>query len=338
MSDQTGAAMSVQQLVRLITGYRLSQAIHVAATLGIAELLAGGPRAFDDLAAPTNAHAPSLYRLLRALASEGIFEELPGRRFANNGASEMLRSDAPVSMYGWAVFIGRPYFWQGWGNLLHSVQTGESGVRKVTGMDSWSYREQHPEEGAVFDRAMTDTTRQLSAAIVEAYDFGQFKRIADIAGGHGAQLAAILARYPGTTGVLFDQPHVVAGSAEVLRDAGAGDRCEVVGGSFFETAPPADAYVLKHILHDWDDADCVRILRTLRSAAPVNARLLVIERMVGPANEDPDPKLSDLNMLVGPGGQERTREEFAELFVAGGWRLIDAHGAGPRHIIEGVLA
>jgi hypothetical protein len=229
--------MPVQQLMRLITAYRLSQAIHVAATLGIAELLAGGPRTFDDLAVSTKGHAPSLYRLLRALASEGIFEELEGRRFANNAASELLRSDALTSVYGWAVLIGRPYFWQGWGNLLHSVQTGESGVRKVTGMDSWRYREQNPDEGAVFDRAMTDTTRALSAAIVEAYDFGQFKRIADIAGGHGAQLAAILARYPGTTGVLFDQPHVVAGATELLRDAGVGDRCEVVGGSFFETAP-----------------------------------------------------------------------------------------------------
>lgn len=338
MSDQTDAAMSAQQLMRLLTGYRLSQAIHVAATLTIADSLAGGPRTSDDLAASTHTHAPSLYRLLRALASEGIFQELPDRSFTNNGASEMLRSDAPASVYARAVSIGRTYSWQGWGNLLHSVQTGESAVRKVTGMDSWRYREQHPEEGAAFDRAMTETTRDLSAGIVEAYDFGQFKRIADIAGGHGAQLAAIVARYPGTTGVLFDQSHVVAGSAEVLRDAGVGDRCEVVGGSFFETAPPADAYVLKHILHDWDDTDCVRILRTIRSVAPEDARLLVIERIVGPANEDPESKLSDLSMLVGPGGQERTRQEFAELFGAGGWRLIDAHDAAPRHIIEGVLA
>jgi hypothetical protein len=338
MTEQTTSTMSAQQLMRLITAYRLSQAIHVAASLSIADLLAGGPRTFDDLAVSTKGHAPSLYRLLRALASEGIFEELPGRRFANNAASEMLRSDTLTSVYGWAVLIGRAYFWQGWGNLLHSVQTGESGVRKVTGVDSWRYREQHPEEGAVFDRAMTDTTRALSAAIVEAYDFGQFKRIADIAGGHGAQLAAILVRYPGATGVLFDQPHVVAGATELLRDARVGDRCEVVGGSFFETVPHADAYVLKHILHDWDDEDCVRILRTLRSAASVDARLLVIERIIGPANEDPDTKLSDLNMLVGPGGQERTREEFAELFAIGGWRLVDAHGAGARHIIEGVLA
>jgi O-methyltransferase domain len=337
MSDQTDAVMSAQQLTRLLTGYRLSQGIHVAATLGIADLLAGGPRTSDDLAASTHTHAPSLYRfLLRALASEGIFEELPDRRFGNNGASEMLRADAPVSLYGWAVLIGRPYFWQGWGNLLHSVQTGESGVRKVTGVDSWRYREQHPEEGAVFDRAMTEATRALSGAIVEAYDFGRFKRIADIAGGHGAQLAAILARYPSTTGVLFDQPHVVTGSAEVMQNAGVADRCEVVAGSFFETAPSADAYVLKHILHDWDDTDCVRILRTIRSVAPEDALLLVIERIVGSANEDPDSKLSDLNMLVGPGGQERTRQEFAELLAAGGWRFIDAHDAGPRHIIEAV--
>lgn len=337
MNEQAQLSMSFQQLMRRITAYRLSQAIHVAATLGIAPLLAGGPRTVEDLAAAANAHAPSLYRLLRALASEGIFEQVAERRFANNAQSEMLHPDAPASVYGWAVFIGRPYYWQGWGNLLHSVLTGESGVRKVTGMDSWRYREQHPEEGAIFDRAMTDATRALSAAIVEVYDFGQFHRIADIAGGHGAQLAAILTRHPGTTGVLFDQPHVVRGAIELLREAGVEDRCDVVGGSFFETAPSADAYLLKHILHDWDDEDCVRILRTLRGAAPVDARLLVIERLVGPANQDPDTKLSDLNMLVGPGGKERTREEFTELFAAAGWRFVDAHDAGARYIIEAVL-
>jgi len=325
------------QLTRQITAYRLSQAIHVAATLGIADLLADGVRTSDDLATSAKAHAPSIYRLLRALASEGIFEELPERRFANNEASEMLRSDAPVSGYGWAVLIGRPYFWQGWGNLLHSVRTGESGVAHAVGMSSWRYREEHPEESAIFDRAMTDTTRAMSAAIVESYDFGQFARIADIAGGHGAQLAAILTRYPSTTGVLFDQPHVVAGADELLSGAGVSDRCSIVGGSFFESAPAADAYLLKHILHDWNDDDCARILRTLRNAAPAHARLLVIERVVGPPNEDADTKLSDLNMLVGPGGIERTRDEFAELFATGGWRLVDAHDAGPRHVIEGVV-
>jgi hypothetical protein len=335
MTGQTRPAISAQQMMQRITAYRISQAIHVAAALGIADLLADAPRTSEDLAAATHTHAPSLYRLLRALASEAIFEELPGRVFANNGASEMLRADASTSVYGWAMLIGRPYFWQGWGNLLYSVQTGESGVRKLTGMDNWRYREQHPEESAIFDRAMTDAARGLSAAIVESYNFGQFRRIADIGGGQGAQLAAILARYPGTTGVLFDQPHVVAGSVELFRDAGLADRCEAIGGSFFETPPQADAYVLKHILHDWSDEDCVRILRAVRGAAPPGAKLLVIERVVGPANEDAESKLSDLNMLVSPGGQERTREEFAALFAAGGWRHADVHDAGSRCIIEG---
>ena len=155
MTGRTRPAMSAEQLMQRITAYRMSQAIHVAATLGIADLLTDAPRTSEDLAAAAHAHPPSLYRLLRALASDGIFEELPGGRFANNSASEMLRSDASASVYGWALLIGRPYFWQGWGNLLHSVQTGESGVRKVTGMDNWRYREQHPEESAIFDRAMT---------------------------------------------------------------------------------------------------------------------------------------------------------------------------------------
>lgn len=326
-----------QRMMRHITAYRLSQAIHVAATLGIADLLAAGERTSDELAAATRTDPSSLYRLLRALASEGIFEEDSAGSFANSAASELLRSDAHPSVYGWAVFIGRPYFWQGWGNLLHSVRTGESGVAHAVGMDSWSYRAAHPEESAIFDRAMTDQSRALSSTVVDAYDFGRFQCIADIAGGHGAQLASILTRYPGTRGVLFDQPHVVDGAGELLRNAGVGDRCSVIGGSFFETAPRADAYVLKHILHDWNDGDCGRILRTLRDAAPAEARLLVIERLVGPPNEDPEGKLSDLNMLVGPGGLERTREEFAALFADGGWQMVAVHNAGPRYILEGTV-
>jgi hypothetical protein len=325
-------------LLRQLFAYRISQAIHVAATLGIADLLAKGPRSADELAAATGTHAPSLYRLLRALAPEGIFEELPERRFALTPKAELLRSDAPGSLHAWGEFIGRPYFWQGWGELLHSVSTGKSGVEKVVGMDPWEWRQQHPEDTGYFDRAMTSMTRIMSPAVVGAYDWGQFGVIADIAGGHGAQLADILAKFPKPRGILFDQPHVVEGAPAILHAAGVADRVRVVGGSFFESVPQADGYILKHILHDWYDDDCVRILETIRAAAATSARLLVIERLIEGPNEGAAAKSSDLNMLVGPGGMERTRDEFEALLTLGSWRLVAAHPAGTHHVIEGVRA
>ena len=334
----TEPSSAAAELLRQLFAYRLSQAIHVAAHLGLADLLASGPRSSDELAGATGTHPPSLYRLLRALAAEGIFEELDDRRFALTPKAELLRSDAPGSLRDWGIFIGRPYFWQGWGELLHSVTTGKSGVEKVVGMDTWEWRQRHPEDGAAFDRAMTAMTRALSPAIVAAYDWGQFGVIADIAGGHGAQLAGILARHRNTRGILFDQPHVVAGAAPVLEAAGVRDRCDVVGGSFFDEVPKADAYILKHILHDWYDEDCTRILQTIRAAAPAGARLLVIERLIEGPNTGADAKSSDLNMLVGPGGMERTREEFDALLSAGGWRVAAVHPATSHHIIEAVLA
>jgi hypothetical protein len=326
------------ELLQQLFAYRLSQAIHVAATLGIADLLVDGPRSSDDLASATETHAPSLYRLLRALAAEGIFEELENQRFALTPKAELLRKDAPASLHAWAEFLGRPYFWQGWGELLHSVRTGRSGVEKVVGMDPWLWREQHPEDTGYFDRAMTSTTRMMSPAVVRAYDWGRFDVVADIAGGQGAQLADILARFPKLRGILFDQPHVVEGAPAILQAAGVADRCEVVGGSFFDSVPQADAYALKHILHDWYDADCVRILKTIRAAAPLGAHLLVIERLIDGPNRGAAAKSSDLNMLVGPGGMERTLPEFEALLAAGGWRFVAAHAAATHHVIEGVLA
>jgi hypothetical protein len=275
---------------------------------------------------------------MRALASEGIFEELGGQRFTLTPKAELLRTEAPGSLHAWAEFVGRPYYWEAWGNLLHSVQTGESAVDHVLGVNSWEFRAGNPVETGYFDRAMTAFTRSLSPAVVAAYAWGQFATIADIAGGHGALLAGILRASPRTRGILFDQPHVVAGAPAVLSEAGVSDRCEVVAGSFFEAVPAADAYILKHILHDWPDDDCVRILHVLRRAGSDRARLLVIERIVEGPNVGPAAKLSDLNMLVGPGGLERTREEFDALLRDGGWRLRHMYPAATQHVIEAVVA
>lgn len=324
-------------LRRLVNGYQVSQAISVAATLGIADLLADGPRGSDELATATSTHAPTLYRLLRALASVDVFREVGDRRFALTPLGDCLRSDAPEPVGGWAAFIGQPYYWQTWAHLLHSVQTGENAFRHVHGMDPWSFRERNPELSAGFDRAMTALSRQAATSVLAAYDFGRFGNVVDVGGGQGAFLAAILARHPTMRGVLFDQPHVVAGAKPVLEAAGVLDRCQIVGGSFFETVPTGgDAYILKAILHDWDDDRCVQILRRCRRGMTPGAALLVVEQEIGRPNEGTVAKFSDLNMLVAPGGQERTAEEFGALFAAADLRFVEATpSASGVSVIEG---
>ena len=300
---------------RLANGYQVTQAIHVAASLGIADLLRDGPQDSETLAAATASHAPSLHRVLRALASVGVLHEDDHGGFALTAIGACLRFDAPEPVGGWAAFVGSPSHWQAWGNLLHGVRTGENAFRAVHGTDVWDYRAQHPQESAIFDGAMTAIMLRANRHLLEAYDFGRFATVVDVGGGRGAFLNAILAAHPGLRGVLFDQPHVVAGAV-------VGDRCEVVAGSFFDAVPAgADAYVLKAVIHDWEDDDAVHILRRCRTAIPDQGALLVVERDLGAANENSEVKLADLNLMVGPGGRERTRGEFATLFAAGGFAL-----------------
>ncbi len=254
------------RLERLIVGFQVSQAIHVAAVLGIADLLADGPRTSDELAAQTDANPGSLYRLLRALASVGVFHEEGGRRFALTPVGESLRSDVPGSLRGWAAFVGRPYFREAWSQLEHSIRTGENAFQYVHGTDVWSYRAERPEESVIFDLAMEALTGASNRALLDAYDFSRFGTVIDIGGGNGVLLAALLTEYPTMQGIVFDQPHVVANS---------------------------------------------------------EARLLLIERIVGPPNEDPRTKFGDLNMLVAPAGRERTIEEWEALLKSAGFRLVE---------------
>jgi hypothetical protein len=302
-------------LRRLVNGYQVSQAIHVAATLGIADLLRDGPRDSEALARETDAHAPSLHRVLRALASVGVLHEGDDGRFALTAIGECLRSDAAEPVGGWAAYVGSPSHWQSWGNLLHGVRTGENAFRAVHGTDVWEYRAQHPHESAIFDGAMTAIMLRANRHVLAAYDFGRFATVVDVGGGRGAFLNAVLDANPRMRGVLFDQPHVVEG-------VDLGERCEVVAGSFFEDVPEgADAYLLKAILHDWEDQEAERILDRCRAAIPDHGALVIVERDLGAANENADAKFSDLNMMLGPGGRERTREEFATLLAVGGFEL-----------------
>jgi hypothetical protein len=312
------------ELMQLINGYQISQALHVAAVLGVADQMKDAPKAYDELAQACGAHPRSLYRLMRALAAVGVFDETAGKEFSLTAVGHCLTGDSISSRRNWARFVGRPGPWHAWGNLLHSIRSGEAAYPVTHGTDSWSYRNQNPEEQASFDSAMTGNSLSQARAVIEAYDFRRFSRIVDIGGGQGLLLREIVLACSSSGGVLFDQPQVVASAGGVLAAAGLDQRVEIVAGSFFEAIPTGgDAYVMKSILHDWDDDKATEILRMCRRAMASTAMLLVIERVIGPPNAVPEGKFSDLNMLVTHGALERTKEEFDELFQRAGIELIE---------------
>ena len=325
-------------LTRLINGYQISQAIHVAARLGIADYLSHGPLSSIELARLSGSHPRTLYRLLRALASAGVFHEADDRTFWLTPMGECLRSDSSTPLDGWAAYIGRPYAWQAWGHLEHSVRTGENAFRHLNGQSVWEYRSTRPDENAIFNRAMTANSRGAIEATIAAYDFSRFRHVADIGGGQGQLLAGILAANKAQRGTLFDQPHVVGKAAEVLNQHGVADRCEIVGGSFFEAIPEgADAYVMRAIIHDWDDKEAISILKTCRRAMTAEAKLLLVERVVEPPNEGLISKFSDLNMLVMLGALERTYDEYSALCRTAGFETRGTARAGSHfQVIEAV--
>ena len=309
------------ELMRLINGFQVSQALRVAALLAVADHLKDGPKSADVLARTCDAHPVSLYRLLRALASVGVFHENDDKEFSLTPVGSCLTSDALGTRRNWAQYVGGPGNWHAWGNLLHSVKSGEGAYQITHGTDSWSYRQQHPEEQAVFDSAMTGNSLSHARAVLKAYDFKTFSRIVDIGGGQGLLLGEILLACPASRGVLFDQPQVVE-SGTLMTTPGLENRVETVAGSFFDAIPSGgDAYVMKVILHDWDDDKAIEILRACSRAMSPAATLVVIERVIAPPNQIAEAKFSDLNMLVTHGALERTREEFVDLFAKGGFRL-----------------
>lgn len=312
------------ELMRLINGYQVSQALHAAATLGVADHLKDGPKPYDAVARACGAHPLSLYRLLRALAAVGVFHEGDNKEFSLTPLGVCLTSDGPGSTRNYARWIGQRGQWGSWGNLLQSIKSGESALGITYGTDAWTYRMQHPEEQAVFDSAMTGNSRTEAQAVLEAYDFSQFGCVVDIGGGQGLLLKTILLACPGSRGILFDQPQVIASADQALTSPELGQRCQRVAGSFFESVPTGgDVYVMKVILHDWDDRTSIEILRTCRRAMSVTATLIVIERVIGQPNEMPEGKFSDLNMMVQYAAMERTRQEFDDLLRNGGFKLTE---------------
>ncbi|HEX2173793.1 MAG TPA: methyltransferase, partial [Dehalococcoidia bacterium] len=235
--EQPSQAPPRLRLQQLMSGYRITQAIGVAAELGIADLLSDGPKSSGELAEATGTHPRALYRVLRALASVGIFTEVEPDRFALTPMAEALRADAPASLLNAALFASGDANWRAWGQLLHSVRTGQTAFEHVHGMDVWEYRARHPEANTVFNAAMTSYSAQVADAIAGAYDFTGLGTLVDVGGGHGLLLATILSANPALRGILFDQPHVVATAAPILERSGMADRCRVVGGDFFDSVP-----------------------------------------------------------------------------------------------------
>ena len=323
-------------LQQLVNGYRVTQMLSVVAKLGIADQLEGGPRGVEELAATTGAHSDALYRVLRTLASIGVFEEAEPRRFALTPLADQLRTAHPNSFRSMATYQGDESY-RAWGDLLYSVMTGAPAFDHVYGAANFSYLSQHPGASARFNQAMSANSRRVASAVVTAYDFAESGTVVDVGGGQGVLVAAILAAHPGLRGTLFDQPHVVADALPVLVAAGIADRCEIVSGDFFAAVPPGgDFYVLRHILHDWDDERSVAILRTCAQAMPQHGKVLVVEAIVASGNEGSQTKLLDLQMLVMNGGRERTAAEYEHLFTSAGLRITRIiPTASDANIIEG---
>jgi hypothetical protein len=311
-----------EQLRAIILGYRQSQAVHVAAVLGISDLVADGPRTVEDLAAAADADVGALRRLLQALAAVGVYVEDDKGQFANTELSRALCTGVPGSLNALATYFGEPTAWAAWGHLLHSARTGENAFTALHGTDVWTHREQHPEMGVVFDTVMAANTTALAGALAGAYNFSDVGTVADIGGGYGVLLEAVLTAHPHLSGVLFEQPHVVAGAELALAHSPIRDRCQLVAGSMFDSVPAgADAYLFKAILHDWVDEEVEKILRVCRDTMSDTAVVLIVERLLEGPNLGAEAKFSDLNMLVMPGGLERSEAEFAALLERSGLRL-----------------
>jgi SAM-dependent methyltransferase len=307
-------------LMHLVAGKFVTQALAAAAELNLAEQLVDGPRTAQEIAGPMGVHAPSLYRLMRALAAVGVLTQEDGDRFALTAVGQLLRSDAPGSFRAMAMLLGRQWHHTAWASLADSVRTGESAFIKVYGVPHFEWLQANPEEGAIFNEAMTSLTGVAAGAVTQAYEFSGVARIADVGGGHGLFLSKILRANSHASGILFDLPHVAEGAGRLLGDAGLIARCQVLCGDFFTSVPAGcDAYVLKHILHDWDDARCERILSNCRAAMAPGGRVLVVEMVVPPPGIPSFARLIDLEMLaISSNGKERTEHEFAELFAKAG--------------------
>jgi hypothetical protein len=309
------------QLMQFATGYIASACVGVAAQLRIADLLDGGAKSVAELGRVSSANEDALYRVLRALAGVGIFVETAPRVFANTPTSEPMRTGTRDSIRDMVVWMSDTFHFRVYGELMHSVKTGENAVKKVTGFEAFDYFNHDRALGEVFNAAMTAFSARLIQAVLDAYDFSGLGTLADIAGGHGFLVTSILKKHPDLQGVLLDLPHVCPGATSRVESLGMVSRCRIVEGDFFKAVPAADSYVMKHIIHDWDDARAVQILKNCAAAMRGKGKVILIESVLSPGNEPHFAKWVDIEMLLMPSGRERTEEEFSALFSRAGLRL-----------------
>lgn len=315
-------ARAAQLLTQIGTGHLLASALQVVVRLGIPDRLASGPVSAARLAADTGVREDGLFRVLRALAAAGVFEETAPRTFALALPGQMLRKDVPGSMHDMALWITSPFHFRTYAELMHTVRTGQAAAEKVAGMTAFAYLEKDRELSEIFNDAMSSFSGVSVAAALEAYDFGGIGLLVDVAGGHGAVLGGILQRYPAMRGILVDLEHVVAGAPARLAALGVADRVTIAPGNMFESVPPGDAYVMKHIIHDWDDEPALAILRNIhRAQRDPEGRVILLESVLAPGNAPDFGKIMDLEMMALPGGRERTAEEFRSLFDRAGYAL-----------------
>ena len=329
------------KLREMISAYMVSQVIFVAASLGLADLLAAGNMSAEALATATGTHCPSLARLLRALVACGLLEEPEAGCLKLTAAGALLRSDVPGSLRNVALMLGGETTWRAWGELRHAVRTGGTAFEHLFGMSSFQHLALHPERAAIFDAYMGDLTRRSTAAILASHNFSRYRHIVDVGGGNGALLSSILAAVPEAEGAIFDTKTGVEAVGRRLEQAGVAERCRIIAGDFFASVPEGgDAYILKSILHDWEDDRAVVILENCRRAMRPETRLLVVERLLPERTECSDAHreimMMDLHMLVGSGGRERTAAHYDRLFAAAGLKSIGAQPTSSPFVITEV--
>ena len=328
------------QVIQMATAYWASRVVYVAAKLNLADYLADGPKKADALAGPTGTHARSLYRIMRTLSSLGIFAEDAEHRFSLTPLGESLKRGAPGSAHATIVTLGSEWVWQGFEQLLYSVQTGKSACEKVLGEPAFDWLAKHPEEASLFSETMIGFHGMEPPAVAAAYDFSEIGTLVDVGGASGNLITTILAAHSRPRGILFDLPHVVKDAPALIKSRGLDNRIAIESGSFFDAVPTGgDAYTLSHIIHDWSEGQCLTILGNCRKAMNPDGRVLIIEMVLPEGNEPHPGKMLDLMMLVGPAGEERTAPEYRELLGKAGLRLTRVVPTqSPVSVVEAVRA
>jgi hypothetical protein len=332
---QTNEIPAPQQMFQHITAYWVTQLMGAAARLGVADQLEPEPLPVNTLATRVGAQPQALYRTLRACTAVGVFTEQAGQTFANNALSQTLRSNVPGSMRDFAIAQSAPGHWRPWELLTQVVRTGKSSASEALGCELWDWYGNHPEESGAFSGAMDNLAAQVAAEVTKAIDFSDVDRVVDVGGASGTLVNAVLRAFPRTKGVLLDLPHVVEPVKKTLTALGLADRCEVVAGDFFRSVPDGDVMLLKQILHDWNDEQCITLLRHCAESLPKGGRVLVVEMVISEDGSPSPAHLMDVNMLVLLPGKERTATEYGKLLAAAGLKLERVHAThSPFSIVE----